>query len=103
MLHLLSGTTRDCEGISRRSFLQVGSAGLATMSLPHLLQWEAAGAGRERGTRIRNCITIFLVGSPGHLDTWDLKPDAPAEVRGKPSTNVNSTTRPVEVVRDEVR
>src|SRR5262249_56762135 len=33
--------------------------------------------------RIRNCITLFLVGSPGHLDTWDPKPDAPAEIRGK--------------------
>jgi hypothetical protein len=72
-----------CEGLSRRSFLQIGSAGLAGMALPHLMTLEAAGAVKERAAKIRNCITIFLVGSPGHLDTWDMKPEAPAEVRGK--------------------
>jgi hypothetical protein len=71
-----------CDGITRRSFLQAGSAGLAGLTLPGLLSLEAQGAV-ESGARIRNCITIFLVGSPGHLDTWDMKPDAPAEVRGK--------------------
>lgn len=72
-----------CEGVSRRSFLRIGSAGLATLTLPHLVRLEAAGAVKEGAGRIRNCITIFLVGSPGHIDTWDMKPDAPAEVRGK--------------------
>jgi hypothetical protein len=73
-------------GLTRRSFLRVGTAGLATMALPNLLRLDAAS-----GSSIGNCITIFLVGSPGHLDTWDMKPDAPAEVRGafKPiQTNV---------------
>src|SRR5439155_1839062 len=59
-----------------------GAAGLAGMSLPNLMSLEASGAVDGRA-RIRNCITIFLVGSPGQLDTWDMKPDAPAEVRGK--------------------
>jgi hypothetical protein len=72
-----------CEGLTRRSFLRVGSAGLAGMVLPSLMRLEAAGNAEERPARIRNCITIFLVGSPGQLDTWDMKPDAPAEVRGK--------------------
>jgi hypothetical protein len=72
-----------CQGLTRRGFLRVGSAALAGMTLPNLLRLEAAGAYGERPGRIRNCITIFLVGSPGHLDTWDMKPDAPAEVRGK--------------------
>jgi uncharacterized protein (DUF1501 family) len=72
-----------CEGLSRRSFLRIGSASLAGLTLPHLLRRAAAGEVNERQARIRNCITIFLVGSPGHLDTWDMKPDAPAEVRGK--------------------
>jgi hypothetical protein len=70
-------------GLSRRSFLTAGSAGLATMALPNLLTLEAAGATRSGGSKIRNCITIFLVGSPGQLDTWDMKPDAPENVRGK--------------------
>jgi hypothetical protein len=69
-----------CHGLSRRSFLQAGAAGLAGLTLPNLLQQEAAAAPHGK---VRNCITIFLVGSPGHLDTWDMKPDAPAEVRGK--------------------
>src|ERR1051325_1280000 len=70
-------------GVSRRSFLQIGSAGLAGLWLPNLLKLEASGAVNNRGARIKNCITLFLVGSPGHLDTWDMKPDAPAEVRGR--------------------
>src|SRR3954471_24203160 len=72
-----------CEGLSRRSFLQVGSAGLAMLSLPNLMRMEANGAVKERAAKIRNCIVIFLVGSPGHLDTWDMKPDAPSNIRGK--------------------
>jgi hypothetical protein len=72
-----------CHGVTRRSFLQAGSAGLAGLALPTLMKLEAAGAAEDRPGRIRNCITLFLVGSPGHLDTWDMKPDAPAEVRGK--------------------
>src|SRR4051812_36195984 len=70
-------------GPTRRSFLQAGTAGLAGMSLPNLLRLQDAGAAEERLAKIKNCITIFLVGSPGQLDTWDMKPDAPAEVRGK--------------------
>ena len=72
-----------CHGVTRRSFLQAGSAGLAGLSLPMALSLEAAGAVDASKAEIRNCITIFLVGSPGHLDTWDMKPEAPAEIRGK--------------------
>ena len=69
-------------GPTRRSFLQAGTAGLAGMALPNLLRLEAAGAV-SGSAKIKNCITIFLVGSPGQVDTWDMKPDAPEEVRGK--------------------
>jgi hypothetical protein len=72
-----------CQGLSRRSLLCAGSAGLTGLLLPNLLRLEAAGAANDRPSRIRNCITIFLVGSPGQLDTWDMKPEAPAEIRGK--------------------
>jgi hypothetical protein len=72
-----------CEGLSRRSFLRLGATALSGLALPNLMRLEAAAAVSDRGARIRNCITIFLVGSPGHVDTWDMKPDAPAEVRGK--------------------
>lgn len=83
MLHVGNVKVPLCQGLTRRSFLQVGSAGLAGLALPNLLRLEAAGAFNGRQARIRNCITLFLVGSPGQLDTWDMKPDAPAEVRGK--------------------
>ena len=70
-------------GFSRRAFLQVGSAGLAGMALPNLMKLQAQGSVADGRARIKNCITIFLVGSPGQLDTWDMKPNAPAEVRGQ--------------------
>jgi hypothetical protein len=72
-----------CHGVSRRSFLQIGATALTGMWLPDLLQLEARGAVDNDRAQIKNCITIFLVGSPGHLDTWDMKPNAPAEVRGQ--------------------
>jgi hypothetical protein len=80
-----------CHGVTRRNFLQAGTAGAAALSLPTLFGLQEAGAVEASSAKIRNCIVIFLVGSPGHIDTWDMKPDAPAEVRGKYapiSTNV---------------
>jgi hypothetical protein len=76
-----------CDGLTRRDFLRVGglSAGAVGLSLANL---EALGASRPPEL---NCILLFLVGGPSHLDTWDLKPDAPQEIRGpfKPiATNV---------------
>jgi uncharacterized protein (DUF1501 family) len=66
---------------SRRWFLQTGLAGLAGLSLPDLLRCRArgaAGAGADR----KAVILIWLSGGPSQLETWDPKPDAPAEVRG---------------------
>ena len=83
MLNIGSVNVPVCHGFTRRSFLQAGSAGLAGLTLPTLMNLESAQAIEESKAKIRNCITIFLVGSPGHLDTWDMKPEAPAEVRGK--------------------
>lgn len=83
MLHVGNAKVPVCHGVTRRSFLQVGSAGIAGLTLPHVLGLEASGAVDGSKSRIRNCITLFLVGSPGHLDTWDMKPQAPDNVRGK--------------------
>ena len=95
MLNFGSQNVPVCDGFTRRSFLQAGSAGLAGLSLPALANLQAAGAIEPGRDKIKNCITIFLVGSPGQLDTWDMKPDAPAEIRGKfqpISTNVPFVT-----------
>lgn len=69
-----------CDGLTRRDFLRVGtlSAGAVGLSLTDLARLDAA-AGKSKDI---NCILLFLVGAPSHLDTWDLKPDAPDTVRG---------------------
>jgi hypothetical protein len=58
----------------------VGAAGVLGLSLPRLLRAERRPAGRT--ARADACILIFLNGGPSHLDMWDMKPEAPAEVRG---------------------
>src|SRR5258708_27399073 len=83
MLHIGNEHLPLCSGVNRRSFLQAGAAAMAGLTLPNLLKLQAAGAVDEKKAKIRNCITLFLVGSPGHLDTWDMKPDAPEDIPGK--------------------
>src|SRR5579862_3104670 len=82
MLHIGNVKVPTCGGLTRRSFLQVGAAGLVGLNLPDMLRIKAAGAVDEDKAEIKNCITLFLVGSPGHIDTFDPKPNAPADVRG---------------------
>jgi hypothetical protein len=67
--------------MTRRGFLEVGGLGSLGLSLPQLLQAEEAG--QTRRTRPRSCIFLFLFGGPSHIDMWDMKPDAPAEIRGE--------------------
>ena len=70
-----------CDGVSRRDFLTVGGSLLGGgLMLPNLLAAEKrAGIGSSH----KAVINIFLPGGPPHLDMWDLKPDAPADVRGE--------------------
>ena len=75
------GKTVTCNGQTRRDFLQVGTLGALGLSLPHLMAAQAQGAVRP-GNDDRNCIMIFNLGAPSQLDLWDMKPNAPAEVRG---------------------
>src|SRR5436190_668875 len=69
--------------ISRRRLLQAGGIGALTWGLPGMV---AAGVDRDRrlggGAAEKSCIFILLCGGPSHLDTWDMKPEAPAEIRG---------------------
>ncbi len=75
------GTAHTCDGISRRDFLQAGTLGAIGLSLPDLLAAKAQGKIAE-GHDDRSVIMIFNLGAPSQLDTWDMKPDAPAEIRG---------------------
>ena len=70
---------RFCDGQSRRSFLKIGSLALGGMSLPDLLRAEAQPQNR-RGHK--SVIMIYLPGGPPHLDMFDMKPEAPREIRG---------------------
>ncbi|MCE9531390.1 MAG: DUF1501 domain-containing protein [Planctomycetes bacterium] len=87
-------TTATCDGVTRRHALRVGASGLiGGLSLPWLLEMQAKAA-TPKAAKAKSCIFIFLEGGPSQLDMWDLKPDAPAEVRGpyKPiSTSVPGT------------
>jgi hypothetical protein len=73
---------RYCDGIDRRSFLQLGVAGLASVGLPRLLSAREQSAGPSRSGKDTAVILIWLDGGPSHMDLYDLKPEAPAEYRG---------------------
>lgn len=80
MLRLdLGKTPTYCDGLHRRSFLQVGVAGLASVSLPQILQAREQSRGPKKDTGV---ILIWLDGGPSHMDLYDMKPEAPAEYRG---------------------
>jgi hypothetical protein len=81
MLTLLGPSSCFCDGISRRSFLQVGGLALGGLSLPGLLRAEATNPAQARGHK--SVIVVYLSGGLAHQDTFDLKPDAPSEVRGE--------------------
>ncbi|NBU42065.1 MAG: DUF1501 domain-containing protein, partial [Planctomycetia bacterium] len=86
MLSIVGGTQprgRMCDGIARRQFLTIGGlaglGGVGGLSMPELLRAESAGGTLQR----KSVIMIFLPGGPPHQDMFDLKPDAPSEVRGE--------------------
>ncbi|HRF01618.1 MAG TPA: DUF1501 domain-containing protein [Pirellulaceae bacterium] len=82
MLSLVGrGQAVTCNGQTRRDFLQVGALGAIGLSLPALMAAKAAGAIDESKDD-RACIMIFNLGAPSQLDTFDMKPDAPVEIRG---------------------
>ena len=80
MLRLTGGSDgRLCNGMSRRKFLEVGSIGALGLALPDLLRHEARGAEYKSD---KSVILIWQHGGPSQLDTFDMKPQAPSQVRG---------------------
>ncbi len=82
-------TVSFCDGLRRRDFLHAGTLSLLGLSLTDLFKLQAQGAVKTE--REMNCIFLMLVGGPSQLDCWDMKPNAPVEIRGpyKPiKTNV---------------
>ena len=70
---------KNCNGVSRRNFLQVGFSALGGMGLPGLLEAQASGVPG----RAVNTILVWLDGGPSHYETFDPKPDAPEGIRGE--------------------
>jgi hypothetical protein len=87
MLTLFGPGQRFCDGINRRNFLRIGALGVGatSLSLADILRGEALASrgGLTTGSRHKAVINIFLGGGPPHQDMWDLKPDAPSEIRGE--------------------
>src|ERR1700682_167409 len=75
------GSTHTCDGVTRRDFLQAGALGAVGLTLADLVAAEAQG-NVATGHDDRSVIMIFNLGAPSQLDTWDPKPEAPAEIRG---------------------
>src|SRR5437762_2013224 len=69
-----------CDGMKRRDFLHAGSLAFLGLGLSDWVTLKALGAVPEE--KDMNCIMLFLVGGPSQVDTFDMKPNAPAEIRG---------------------
>src|SRR5262245_33400372 len=85
MLDIILGRGRArCDGVPRRDFLRVGALGGLGLSLAGLLRSESQAATPvPKKVRARSVLLIYLGGGLSHHDSFDLKPDAPAEIRGK--------------------
>src|SRR6188768_4378990 len=81
MLDFHTGTASDCSGVSRRNFLRVGGLAAFGLGLPQFLQARANAPLAK--VKAKRCILLWMAGGPSHIDTFDPKPDAPAEIRGE--------------------
>jgi hypothetical protein len=90
MLNFGRHCQRDCQGITRRAFLQAGGSSVLGLTLADLLRVKAAGGEPMAGTA-KSVMLIWLWGGPAQLDTWDPKPNAPLDYRG-PFTPIATRT-----------
>lgn len=80
MLSILGRPRAACDGISRRELLSAAGTGLFGLSLPRVLAAESMAPGQ--GGRAKSVIFMLLFGGPSQLETFDMKPDAPSQIRG---------------------
>ena len=92
MLSIPGNQVRDCDGVTRRELMRIGGAGMLGISLPGILALEAEAAHAASTEKskakggfggAKSVILLYLQGGPSHIDIWDPKPDAPANVRGE--------------------
>jgi hypothetical protein len=81
----------NCEGMSRRDCLQLGIGALGGSGMVNLLRMQAQAAGTTVAPANSRCILIWLDGGPSHFETFDPKPEAPAEIRGEVGTVATKT------------
>ncbi len=80
MLNIHGSRQRFCDGISRRNVLSIGSLAFGGLTLPDVLRAEQIA---NTGNSHKSIIMIYMAGAPSHQDMYDLKMDAPAEIRGE--------------------
>src|SRR5215468_948703 len=85
MLTMLGSPRRCCDGLTRRETLKAGALSLwgGGFSLPNLLRAEEARHTGQRPGKAKSVMLLYLLGGAATQDMWDLKPTAPAEVRGE--------------------
>src|ERR1019366_4119946 len=84
MLSFLGNRVRLYDGITRREMLRVGALAFTGLAWADLLRAQSRRAARQGSFgKAKACIVVFNYGGPSHIDTFDLKPDAPAEIRGE--------------------
>lgn len=85
MLSILGQSVRLCDGINRREMLRIGGLGFTGLLWSDLLRAQASSQRRPSGSfgKAKACILVFNYGGPSHVDIWDLKPNAPREIRGE--------------------
>ena len=91
MLSILGRPQSDCSGSTRREWIQAGGAGLFGVSLPTVLAAEESQGEGFSGGRAKSVLFVYLFGGPSQLETVDMKPDAPSNVRG-PFSPIDSRT-----------
>ena len=83
MWNFFGRSHRYCDGLTRRSFLQVGGLGIGGLTLADLNAAESQNPAGTPPSRHKSVIMVYLSGGMPHQDTFDLKPGAPAEIRGE--------------------
>jgi len=82
MFSFFGQSPKFCDGRSRRAFLKVGALGVGGLTLPNLLRLRAEGTVPAEKTH-KSVIMVFLSGGPSHIDSYDMKPDQPSDIRGE--------------------
>ena len=80
MLRIEANRIRLCDGVSRRSFLQIGGLAMGGVALPQILRAQQQNG---ESSQHKSVIMIYLAGGAPHQDMLDLKPNAPSEIRGE--------------------